>query len=102
VKLTLFIDNDNYIELVGLVDNDGNYKNAATVTVTLKDSDGSNVAGAVNLSMNYLGGTNGDYSAQLEDTLPLIPGDYTAEVSAAAGSMKAKWLVACEAKYRTS
>lgn len=71
--MTAFVANTNVLQLVGLkAALDGAWINDATVTVTIKDADGNNVAGAVALDMTYAAGSNGNYSAILAAELPLL------------------------------
>lgn len=84
----IYIINDNVIELTGLQNAvDEAYQNTATVTVTVKDADDVDVVGETwPLTMNYVSGSNGDYRANLADTLTLVDGSrYYATVTADAG-----------------
>jgi len=91
----IYEGNDHILELVGLQGvATGDYENAATVTVTLKDSSGVEVSGqAWPTTMTYVTGSNGRYRATLEDVLVLTSGSsYTAIIEADAGSgLKGKW-----------
>jgi len=72
----------------------GEYLDAATVTVTLKDADDVEVSGASwPLSMAYVTGSNGKYRANLPAALALTKrARYTAHVSADAGAgLTAEW-----------
>lgn len=86
----LFYLNDMLIEIEGLQDviDPGNYLNSATVTVTLVDSEGTEVSGETwPLTMVYVGSSDGIYRATLNDDLGLTLGDqYTAKVSANGGA----------------
>jgi hypothetical protein len=88
---SLIVETDNLIELDGLQDQSTSaYINDATVTVTLLDSSGSEVAGETwPLTMGYVAASNGKYRATLADTLSLSPNKrYQAKVVADGGSGK--------------
>jgi len=92
----IYEGNDMVLELRGLQGEvSGDYIDTATVTVTLTDSAGAEVAGETwPLAMPYVTGSNGKYRATLADTLTLTVGQkYTATISADAGAgLKAKWV----------
>lgn len=100
----LYVGNTNVVEVADLHNEvTGAEVNDATVTLTLKDSDGDNVAGETwPLTMAYVTDSDGLYRATLVDTLPLTDnGRYTAEISAVvSGSLKAFWRLDCLAKTR--
>jgi hypothetical protein len=100
----LYIGNDHAIELRGLKDEISNdFLNAATVTVTLKDSAGANVSGASwPIAMTFITGTNGVYRATLPDELAIVDGRrYTAVVVADGGANKrGQWNIPCAARLR--
>lgn len=100
----LFFGNDNLIELRGLKNEvAGTYLNAATVTVTLKDSDGDNVAGASwPMTMSYVASSNGIYRATLPSTLSVVEdGRYTAVVAVNGGAgLVARWDLPCLCRDR--
>ena len=91
----ILVDNDNVIQVTGLKNLvDDTYQNSATVTVTLKDSDGVDVVGETwPLTLTYVASSNGNYGANLADTLSLVDGcKYTGTVIADAGANgKAQW-----------
>jgi len=91
----LYNQNDNLIELIGLQDATTEaYENAATVTVTLKDPDGTTVTGVDGLSMAYVAASDGDYRGTIPYTSVLVSGKlYTAEVTADAGVGKRAFFV---------
>lgn len=68
----------------------GGHENTATVQVTVRDSLGVNVPGAVNIVLTKIAGdTSGLYEGVLEDTVPIIAGQsYTALVTIDAGGGK--------------
>lgn len=92
---TLYLGNDMLLEVANLRDQaTGDYLNAATVTVTLKDSSGVAVAGeSWPLAMSYITASNGTYRAILRDTLTFAAGArYVATVIADAGEgRRAQW-----------
>lgn len=87
--------NDHLLDIVGLQNEAaGVYLNSATVTVTVKDSTGVEIAGETwPLSASYVSGSNGDYRATLADTLTVVAGArYVAEVDADGGvGLKGFW-----------
>jgi len=91
----IYDGSDTTIEVVELRNGiTGEYLDSATVTVTLKDEDGVEVAGASwPLTMSYVTGSDGKYRANLPDTLSLVRrARYTAHVSADAGAgLMANW-----------
>lgn len=88
-NLTAYVNSDNVLTLTGLYDNiNAAYENAATVYVTLTDSNGTQVTGETwPLLMNYVSASNGNYRATLTDSLSVVSGKtYTATVTADAGT----------------
>ncbi len=73
---------------------------SATVTVTLKDSTGAEVAGETwPLAMGHVSG--GTYDATLLDTLVLVNGDqYTAEITAVDAGLTGFWALPLTVKDR--
>ena len=88
---TLYIGNDNEIELSGLADARGVYQNDALVNVTLKTLAGVNVAGQVwPLTLTYVTGSNGVYRGVLQDALVVTVNDsLRAHVDVTAGGLTA-------------
>jgi hypothetical protein len=87
--MTAFVANTNNLDLLGLQNaSNGAYVNDATVSVTVKDSNGVNVSGETwPISMNYVSASNGNYRCVLSDGISFSPGmTYTAEISVNAGS----------------
>jgi len=91
----LFIGEDNiifwgdrHVPYSGLYDNSTeSFVNDATVTATLKDSAGSAVSGASNISLSYVSGTNGVYEGVLEDGVSLTENStYYLEITATASN----------------
>ena len=101
----LYVSNDNLLTVDELYDVVGAaYLNAATVTVTLVDSSGSEVTGqSWPTTLAYVASSNGKYRAVLEDGLGLTAGQpYTAKVTADGGAdKKGYWEVPCRAITRT-
>lgn len=82
--MTAFVANTNVLELRGLQEAiAATYINNATVSVTIKDDCGDNVAGQTwPLTMVYVTGSSGDYRATLFSTVALQSGKrYFAEIS---------------------
>jgi hypothetical protein len=65
--------NDNVLEILGLRNEITDaYINDATVTVTLTETDGTEIVGqSWPLSLPYVAGSNGNYRVTLKDTLTL-------------------------------
>lgn len=101
---TLLIGNDTIFEVDRLKDElTGSFKNAATVTVTLVDADGAQVAGDTwPKTLDYVTGSSGVYRATLPYTLDLEENArYDAQVSVNAGAgLRAAWTVECVARKR--
>jgi hypothetical protein len=101
----IFLANDNLLQLNGLKDvATGDYMDSATVTVTLKDSNGSEVVGQTwpTTLIFVVGSTTGQYRCTLNDELVLTTGDaYTAEITADGGpGLRGHWHLAVEARTR--
>lgn len=107
MSLTLYIDNDNVLSLVGLQNSvSAAYLNAATVTVTLVDSDDAEIAGETwPLSMAYVAASDGNYRATLPDALTGLTTEdaITAQIEADSGvGLQGSWKIPLVAKTRTS
>lgn len=93
---TIFVGNDNFLEVSALKNSaTDEFINDATVTVTLTDSAGSQVAGETwPLAVSYINASDGVYRATLRDTLTLTAGQlYRATVTADAGAgLLATWI----------
>lgn len=86
-KKILYISNSQFLELVGLKDQSVTpnvYMNAATVVGTLKDPNGVNVVGFVNVVGVYQTASNGTYRLAADPTTfnPPLGGGYTLVVTA--------------------
>jgi hypothetical protein len=100
----VYVLNDNLIEIDKLQDaSDDSYINDATVTVTLKDSDGTNVTGqSWPLTLGYVAGTDGKYQGTLESALNLTSREqYYAHIDAVKGTLAAHWEKQLKALTRT-
>jgi hypothetical protein len=100
----LYIGNDTVLELESLRNElTGAYLNDATVTVTLEDTDGVDVAGDTwPVTMAHVASSDGLYRATLKYTLSLVEGrKYRAQITADAGAgLRAAWQVDCVARKR--
>jgi hypothetical protein len=100
----LYDGNDMILEVSALKNEvTGGFLNAATVTVSLADTDGNPVDGnAWPLALGYVTDSDGIYRVTLADTLVLTPDTrYLAEVIADAGSgLRAKWVEDCICRTR--
>jgi hypothetical protein len=86
--MTTFVANTNLIELIdvkGAIEDE--FVNNATVSVTIKDASGTNVAGVTwPLTMAYVADSDGEYRAIMPHGAALVSGrQYTAEISLDAG-----------------
>lgn len=90
-----YVESDNLITLTGLKNEaTGSYVNSATVTATVKDLDGTQLAGQTwPTTMSYVSSSNGNYRGTLEDGASLVAGTmYVVEITADAGSdLIRKW-----------
>jgi hypothetical protein len=87
--MTAFVANTNVLDLIGLKNElSGASIDNATVTVTIKDDQGVNVAGATwPLTMSYVAASAGDYRAFLSEDLGFIAkGKYIAAIDADGGT----------------
>jgi hypothetical protein len=93
--MTIYAGNDALVEVKGLLDRGtGEFVNDASVTMTLLDAAGAEVAGQIwPLGLAYIAGTDAVYRATLLATLPVTPGArYTAVIDADGGlGLLAKW-----------
>lgn len=84
----VYVANTNVIELAGLKDAvEGEFVNDATVTVTVKDGDGEEVAGQTwPATMGFVTDSDGLYRGIIEDDVELTAGTtYYAHVEVDAG-----------------
>lgn len=100
----LYTGNDTVIEVKGLKNEvNGAFLNAATVTTTLMDADGDEVAGETwPKALQYVTGSDGIYRATLPYTLSLAAGGrYVAQISVNAGAgLRASFSLPCVARSR--
>jgi len=101
----IYVGNDTILEVESLKNElTGLYVNDATVTVTLEETDGVDVAGdSWPKTLTYVGGSNGAYRATLVFGLALVAGrKYNAKITADAGAgLRAAWTVPCLARERS-
>jgi len=108
VYLSIFADNTSRIELRGLRVNTAvdtfEWINDATVTATITDSAGAEVVGETwPLTLNYESGSDGNYSAVLDDELSIADRDnLTAVLTATSGSSVGKWTCPVQVATRTN
>jgi hypothetical protein len=87
--MTAFVANTNLLELIGLKSAvEDAFINDATVSVTVKDASGANVAGVTwPVTMDYVAASSGDYRAIIPHGAALVSGrQYTAGISVNAGA----------------
>jgi hypothetical protein len=85
----MFVANTAVLDVIGLrAELQDEFINSATVTVTIKDSIGIELAGASwPLAMPYVTGSNGNYRAFLSSALPFISKhNYVAIIDASDGA----------------
>jgi hypothetical protein len=81
----------------------GAYVNTATVTFTLKDTNGTVVGSLSAVSMLYVGSSNGRYEGTIPNGTALtLNALYTVEITATQGSIVLFRKLSCIAKYRSS
>ena len=94
LKLTLFIENDNLLELNGLMSSTtSTYQNSGMgVVATLYTLTGSEVAGqSWPVAMSYVSSSDGDYRCTLSNSLQVSrETDYKATITAVASSTGVK------------
>ena len=102
-KVTIFIENDSYVEIVihdGL--DEDTYFNAATVTATLKDRSGTVVTGINGLTLTYVLASNGMYRGIVQESFnPTLGGGYKLELVAIESGVQGKLVLPAEVKVRT-
>jgi hypothetical protein len=86
--MSAFCANTNVIDLIGLhAELDGSFINDATVTVTIRDAAGVDLAGAWPLAMTYVPASTGNYRALQSAALPFVAkASYVAIIDANGGS----------------
>lgn len=106
MTLNLLVGNDNLIEVEGLQSelDLSNYLNAATVKATLKDLEGVDVAGAIDIVLSYVSASNGNYNGTLDDTVVLSENtEYELWVDGNAGAgLQALWKIPVRTVKRTA
>ena len=104
-QITIYRGNDNLVENPTPMtrSSTGAYVNDASVTMTLKDSNGDAVVGASALSLAYVSDSNGRYQGTLPSSLTLTAGaTYTLEITATSGSTTAFWTLSVNVVNRSS
>lgn len=98
------IASDNLVRLDALTNaSTGAYVNNATCTFTLKDSSGNVFQALANVSMPYVGGTNGRYEGTIPNAASsqmAVNSRYTCEVTANVGGTILFRKLSCVAQYR--
>lgn len=100
----VYTGNDTVLEVKGLKNEvTGAFLNSATVTATLVDDDGNQVAGETwPKTLEYVSGSDGIYRATLPYTMSLAAGGrYEANISVNAGAgLRAAWSLPVVARSR--
>lgn len=104
VKVTLFIENDAFIEIDELHDGlvPATYFNAALVTATLKNRAGTVVDGVDGITLSYIAASNGKYRGAVQESFnPATGGGYKLEIVAIQAGVQGKWVLPAQVKIRT-
>lgn len=103
-RLTVYVSNDNLIEVDGLQNaaSDAYITSVTSATFTLVDSSGNDVTGAVDIALSYVSGSNGKWRGTLADTVSLTAAaKYTCNISINAGAgLQGEWSVPVRAETR--
>lgn len=104
MALTLYVANDNLITWDKMTSSvDGSYINDATVTMTLYNSSGAAVTGAISVSLPYVSSSNGKYQGVIDSTVALVSdASYTLKITAVSGTKNGFVELDCVAATRTS
>lgn len=104
MAIKLFVANDNLITWNNMTSSvDGSYVNDATVTMTLYDSTGATVTGAIAVSLPYVSASNGKYQGTIDSTVALVSdASYTLKITAVSGTKNGFVELDCVAVTRTS
>lgn len=103
INVNLFVGNDMELKVDGLRNaSTGSAINNATVTASVTDSTGTTVGGmSFPLTLNYVSGSDGDYSGTLEDTTSLVAGSvYTVTINISGDSLTGKFTQDLPARHR--
>jgi hypothetical protein len=100
-KLIFYQKNTQIFEIDGLKDQNGNYLDSATVTATLVDQNGNEVAGFVGITMNYVTGSQGIYQGTIDSVFdPATGGGYIVRLDATQGAAVGHWEIRVEVDAR--
>ena len=87
----LFMDSDNLVKITLQDAHDESYVNSGTVTMTLKDTSGVDVTGAVDLALAYVDASDGIWFGNIPDTITLTEGSpYTLWITSTSGDFTLK------------
>jgi len=111
-KLTFNQDNDQVIRITELHNglDAADFFTTATVTATLRNRDGDDVTGVIDLPLTYVPDPGGDpdwlegtYQGQVEETFhPDLGGGYELQITSTQGSTVGNWFIKAEVKVRRS
>jgi hypothetical protein len=104
-KLTIYKENDLFIQLSGLSNglDPAEFYNAATVTATLKDRSGTNVTDLTNVTLSYVAASDGVYRGSIPDSFDsAVGGGYILYIDADQTGITGHWELAAEVKVRKS
>ena len=98
----IYLTTDNCIRIRSLKDEvTDSYINDAVITATLYDSSDVEVSGAVDISIPYVTGTDGDYAGEIPYTVTLTEGAYyTAIVTVTGSGYRTTYKVKLRATYK--
>ena len=98
----VYLNTDDCIRVRGLKDCvTEEYINDAVITATLYDADDVVVPGAVDISIPYITGTDGDYAGEIPHTVALTEGAYyTVQVTITGSGYQTVYKIKTRAIYK--
>jgi len=98
----IYLTTDNCVRVRALKDQVlGTYINDATITATLYDSSGNEVSGAIDISIPYVTGTDGDYAGEIPNTVTLTEDAYyTLKIVVSGSGYKTTHKIKLRAMYK--
>lgn len=102
-KLFMYPNNDQQISVTNLLDKGtGDYfDSTATVVATLFDQSGNPVPGCINIPLNYVLESNGNFQGEVEETFaPPLGSGYELVITATQGAANAEWTLLVEIVLR--
>jgi len=98
----IYLTTDNCVRVRALKDQVlETYINDATITATLYDSSGNEVSGAIDISIPYVTGTDGDYAGEIPNTVTLTEDAYyTLKIVVSGSGYKTTHKIKLRAMYK--